>query len=68
MIVYLHNENIFIRDVENIGERITTNPGYKVYELDEGTNFLSGLDIDDTDGRRILTIRTNNLCIIDVRG
>lgn len=67
MIVYLHNENIFIRDVENLGERINTKPGYQVYELDEGTNFLSGLDIDDVDGRRILTIRTNNLCIIDTR-
>ena len=41
--------------------------GYEVYNIDDTvTQFLAGIDIEDSTGRSI-SIRSNNICVIDLR-
>lgn len=65
MIVKLYSNSVYISDT--INESYIFEQGYKVYNIDDAvTQFLAGIDIEDSTGKSI-SIRSNNICIIDLR-
>ena len=65
MIVKLYNKSVYVADT--INEEYSFEQGYKVYNIDEAvTQFLAGIDIEDSTGKSI-SIRSNNICVIDLR-
>ena len=65
MIVKLYNKSVYVADTIN-GE-YDFEQGYKVYNVDDSvTQFLAGIDIEDSTGKSI-SIRSNNICVIDLR-
>lgn len=64
MIIELFKDKIVINDGEDYNV-IELDPYYRKYDFN-GT-FLTGIDIDDNTGKNVLSIRSNNLCIIDKR-
>ena len=66
MIVKLYNKSVYVADT--INEAYNFEQGYKVYNVDDSvTHFLAGIDIEDSTGKSI-SIRSNNICVIDLRG
>ena len=65
MVVKLYNSSVYVADA--INESHNFKQGYKVYNIDDAcTHFLAGLDIEDDTGKSI-SIRSNNICVIDLR-
>lgn len=65
MIVKLYDSSVYVADA--INEEHKFERGYKVYNIDDAcTHFLAGLDIEDSTGKSI-SIRSNNICVIDLR-
>ena len=65
MVVKLYNKSVYVADT--INEEYSFEQGYKVYNIDDAvTQFLAGIDIEDSTGRSI-SIRSNNICVIDLR-
>ena len=65
MIVKLYSKSVYVADT--INEEYRFEQGYKVYNIDESvTQFLAGIDIEDSTGKSI-SIRSNNICVIDLR-
>lgn len=65
MVVKLYNKSVYVADT--INEEYSFEQGYKVYNIDEAvTQFLAGIDIEDSTGKSI-SIRSNNICVIDLR-
>lgn len=65
MIVKLYSNSVYISDT--INESYIFEQGYKVYNIDDTvTQFLAGIDIEDSTGKSI-SIRSNNICVIDLR-
>ena len=65
MIVKLYSNSVYISDT--INESYIFEQGYKVYNIDDAvTQFLAGIDIEDSTGKSI-SIRSNNICVIDLR-
>ena len=65
MIVKLYSNSVYISDT--INESYIFYYGYKVYNIDDTvTQFLAGIDIEDSTGKSI-SIRSNNICVIDLR-
>lgn len=65
MIVKLYNKSVYVADT--INEEYDFEQGYNVYNIDDTvTQFLAGIDIEDSTGRSI-SIRSNNICVIDLR-
>ena len=65
MVVKLYNDCVEI--VDTTGEMINFEQGYNVYNIDDAcAHFLAGLDIEDSTGKSI-SIRSNNICVIDLR-
>ena len=65
MIVKLFNSSVYVADT--INESLNFKQGYEVYNVDDTvTQFLAGIDIEDSTGKSI-SIRSNNICVIDLR-
>ena len=65
MIVKLYSKSVYVADT--INEEYSFEQGYKVYNIDDTvTQFLAGIDIEDSTGKSI-SIRSNNICVIDLR-
>lgn len=65
MVVKLYNKSVYIADTDY--EEYDFEQGYNVYNIDDTvTQFLAGIDIEDSTGRSI-SIRSNNICVIDLR-
>lgn len=65
MVVKLYNEGVYVADT--ICGEYSFEQGYKVYNIDDAvTQFLAGIDIEDSTGKSI-SIRSNNICVIDLR-
>ena len=65
MIVKLYSKSVYVADT--INESYIFEQGYEVYNIDDTvTQFLAGIDIEDSTGRSI-SIRSNNICVIDLR-
>jgi hypothetical protein len=65
MVVKLYNSSVYVADT--INEEHKFERGYKVYNIDDAvTQFLAGIDIEDSTGKSI-SIRSNNICVIDLR-
>lgn len=65
MIVKLYNKSVYVADT--INEEYSFEQGYEVYNIDDTvTQFLAGIDIEDSAGKSI-SIRSNNICVIDLR-
>lgn len=65
MIVKLYSNSVYVADT--INEEYSFEQGYEVYNIDDTvTQFLAGIDIEDSTGKSI-SIRSNNICVIDLR-
>jgi hypothetical protein len=65
MIVKLYRKSVYVADT--INEEYSFEQGYEVYNIDDTvTQFLAGIDIEDSTGKSI-SIRSNNICVIDLR-
>lgn len=65
MVVKLYNKSVYVADT--INEEYSFEQGYEVYNIDDTvTQFLAGIDIEDSTGKSI-SIRSNNICVIDLR-
>ena len=65
MIVKLYRKSVYVADT--INEEYSFEQGYEVYNIDNTvTQFLAGIDIEDSTGKSI-SIRSNNICVIDLR-
>lgn len=65
MVVKLYNKSVYVADT--INDSYDFEQGYKVYNIDDAvTQFLAGIDIEDSTGKSI-SIRSNNICVIDLR-
>lgn len=65
MIVKLYSNSVYVADT--INESYIFEQGYKVYNIDDAvTQFMAGIDIEDSTGKSI-SIRSNNICVIDLR-
>lgn len=65
MVVKLYNKSVYVADT--INEEYTFEQGYEVYNVDDSVaQFLAGIDIEDSTGKSI-SIRSNNICVIDLR-
>ena len=66
MVVKLYNDAVYVADT--INEMHKFEKGYNVYNIDDAvTHFLAGIDIEDHTGKSI-SIRSNNICVVDLRG
>ena len=65
MVVKLYNGSVYVADTINVAYNFEK--GYKVCNVDDSvTQFLAGIDIEDSTGKSI-SIRSNNICVVDLR-